>query len=378
MTKHDFYFDKSFHAKFDLRDESYLEEFAHWLTQNRVPSEQEDVTNIAEELLFVVKTLLQEYEHKVHDLIRAKELTQAKLALLMSDNLNERKHAGFDDYYTQFNELVAAMLLGNTSIEVQTIGPYACMHRNLTTGQLEFDRSRMPNDEKIGLMLASVFKKMARVSRSTMRTVSLLDDFNNSQENNTHEFTESERYQYVGFVAQIFMEMEIITVDERPGIDYLILLESEQEDKYPELIKSLAMSLRGEVKETETLGKKSLSFFPDQNMLDLLRLSKGRKQELRKFGVLLAVNGRPTCQALEAATFLEGRSKETLHFIMLSEQFSAQQDKVFVLLQALGLSEVTKYHNVYFDPKLHPEVTAYVLLNTLHKEIRKVYGKLQM
>jgi hypothetical protein len=372
--------DKAMHAKFDLGDFSDTEKFTAWLTQDQVPNKLVHIIAIAEDLLLSVREQKSEYAKKVDALIAKKLFSQKKLDALMSENPEDRKFAGFDDNYTQFNDLVVAMLLGTTPIEIQTVGPYACAHIDKESGLLAFDKNRLSADEKTGLLLASVIKKLARVSRSKIRIVTLLDEFNHHIDSEKNrEFTQEERYMYVAFVAQLFMEMNIIKSDERPGIDYVVLLESEQTKKFPELLKLLKRNLKGEVKTTlDGKGMETISFFPNEDLLATLRLSKSRNQELRKTGVLLSTNGRATCQALDASTFLKTQNKNFLHFIMLGDHFSSQQDKVYTLLRALDITNAQKYHNTYFNAdKLPSDVVVLILLHVLHKEVGRTYGVLQ-
>jgi hypothetical protein len=76
--------------------------------------------------------------------------------------------------YAWLADIIAAAIKGVPYVEVETVGPYAA-HHIADTGELDVRPERLPNDEKTGILLSSLFRDVFRDCRN-VRTVALLDD----------------------------------------------------------------------------------------------------------------------------------------------------------------------------------------------------------
>jgi hypothetical protein len=48
-------------------------------------------------------------------------------------------------------------------------------------------------------------------------------------------------------------------------------------------------------------------------------------------------NGRATCQAIDAAGFLDPINQHVMHVVMLDKRLASQQDKAYALLRAIDM-----------------------------------------
>jgi hypothetical protein len=269
--------------------------------------------------------------------------------------------------------LVKNILIGNKEIEIQTVGPYATLHLDEENMKIEFDYSKMSEDEIAGLELAKYLKKIFRLSRAHMKIVALLDDFNFSDDMPKSQLEYSEKYTYLAHVTRVLSEYQIIEPHEKPGIDYILILESEQVPKIDTLIQKLKISLNGKVVETKDYTR----FYPSDDLIKTLRLAESTNEELKKHGIVLVRNGKPTCAALDTCTFLGNQNKYILHLIILPQRFSRQQDKVYTLLRALDMTTANNFHNTFFDiSKFTKETLVYVFLSNLKREFQRVLDQI--
>lgn len=289
------------------------------------------------------------------------------------DNGDEQAmlQAGIDTRYIWFDDVVATMINGKPPVEIETMGPYMAAHI-LEDGSIDVDVKRLPKDEQTGIVMGSIFRQLARGVSKT-RIVSLLDDFNNFA--TEHDFSEGQRNSYITAMTEVYMQAGVILPEDNPGKDFLMLRESDQLVKYPGLLERLKESDKGKIVRDES---GSLRFMPTDDFVQLLALeSKSRRAEFRKYGILLEQNGRPTCQALDAASFENPINKQFLHLIMLDHSMEAQQDKTYALLRATDVVRQERYHNVFFDSdSTSPDLVVYGIAKTLEKHLEQFVSKL--
>lgn len=305
------------------------------------------------------------YENKL-----ATDPSQKKLIEAINRNdETELGQRGLDFSYTQFDEVLAAFLAGRPPVDIETVGPYLCAHLNQETGALEIKMENLPVEEAVGIQMAAIFKKLTHAVEGKVRIVALLDEFNNYVDK--RGFNEEEQDAYIVAIAELFGRAGVIEPDDEAGKDFLLLRESEQIHKVDNLIERLKASEHGKVSNNE---QGELIFTPDQEFVDSLKISSNRRKEFKKKGILLRdAKGKPQCQALDAAGFLSDENKHLMHVVMLEEHMTSQQDKVFTLLKALGITNERRYHNVFFDTEhLPPEVIVYGVAKKLQMHMDRL------
>jgi len=287
------------------------------------------------------------------------------------------KRIGIDTEYTAgITQLMAALLQGKPPIDIETVGPYACEHLN-ENGVLQIDEQNIPNDELIGIELAVLFRKLADTSESPVRIVTLLDELNNYREGNlaTKRFSPEEQDQYVTAMAEYFGQKGIIHPEDRMGGEVLLLRETRQVERVPQLIEKLTACDKGQVicKKDEN-GLETITFLPEEEFVDSLHIrSKNRRKEFKHKGIVLQDRGDPLCQALDASAFLGEENRHIIHLVMLDHDMAAQQDKVFAILCALDIVQPTSYHNIFTDSdKVTPETAVYAVAKLFSAELRKL------
>jgi hypothetical protein len=358
---------------FDPKNHSSLDNYAKWLLQSNIISDLESLQYIGNTIVNFLDKELQLLKITIDKQVEDQKIERAIIDNLMSENYEERKSAGLDDNYTQYTDLVKNILVGNKEIEIQTVGPYATLHFDEHKNKIEFDYSKMSLDEIAGLELAKYLKKIFRLSRAHMKIVALLDDFNFSSNLPISQLEYSDKYTYLANVTKVLSDYQIIEPHEKPGIDYILILESEQVSKINELIQRLKISLNGKV----VASKESTRFYPSDDLIKTLRLSESTNEELKKHGIVLIKNDTPTCTALDTCTFLGNQNKFILHLIILPQKFNKQQDKVYSLLRALDITTPNNFHNSFFDiSKFTKEALVYVFLNNLRREFQRVLNQI--
>ena len=289
------------------------------------------------------------------------------------------KKAGINtEYTTGMTRFIAAMLQGRPPIDVETVGPYACEHL-APDGTLQIDESNIPNDERIGIELSVLFRQLADVSESRFRIVVLMDELNNYREGNlaNKRFTEQEQDEYVTVMADHLKRKGIIREGDRMGGEVLLLRETEQVAKVPQLVEALSESDKGRiVKEKDEEGRETVTFVPNEDFVDSLGLkSKNRRREFKNKGIVLQQGGEPLCQALDASAFLGEENKDIMHLVMLDHDMTAQQDKVFAILSALDIVRPNTYHNIFTDSdNVTPEAAVYAVSKLLSTELKRLQG----
>lgn len=294
--------------------------------------------------------------------------TESLLRAAQAGDQSELAHHGIDVGYAQLNEVLAPLVSGAPFVEIETVGPYAAHHVD-HQGRLDVSFDNMPSDERSGILLASVLRDAFSECRN-VRIVALLDDLHEAVDG--HSLTSDERDRYVVQMSRIFYEKGVLRYDDIPGSDYRLLRESAHLKQVDELIEQLRVRSRVLIQHTDD---GDVLFRPTDEWIGQLGLnSAGRVREFRRHGILLKKAGRPTCQALDAAGFLNPTNRQIVHLVMLDKAFRTQQDKTYTLLRALGIARGDSYHNVFFDSaRLSPEVTVLVMCEILIRELRLLY-----
>ncbi|HEY5442730.1 MAG TPA: hypothetical protein VIJ68_04285 [Candidatus Saccharimonadales bacterium] len=291
------------------------------------------------------------------------------------------KQIGINAEYTAgMTHLIAALLQGKPPIDIETVGPYACEHLT-EDGVLQIDEQNIPNDEQIGIELAVLFRQLADASESPVRIVALLDELNNYREGNlaTKRFTPEEQDQYVTAMAKYFEQKGIIQPGDSMGGEVLLLRETEQVERVPQLIEKLSASNKGQIiRDNEEGGLETITFMPKESFVDSLNLrSRNRRKEFKRRGIMLQEKGQPLCQALDASAFLGEENRHIIHLVMLDHDMAAQQDKVFAILNALDIARPSSYHNIFTDSNaVTPETAVYAVAKLFSAELKRLQAAL--
>jgi hypothetical protein len=274
----------------------------------------------------------------------------------------ELARGGIDVRYAQLNQVFDPLVSGARFVEIETVGPYAAHH--VVDGRLDVSFENMPNDERTGILLASILRDALSGLRN-LRVVALLDDLHDAFDKSV--LTSDERDRYVVQMAKILYAKGVFSYDDVPGSDYRLLRESAHLANVDILTERL--HAHGTVETTET---GNVIFHPDTEWLCQLGLRPASQAgKFSRRGILLKKAGKPTCQALDAAGFLNPTNQQIIHFVILNTSFRTQQDKTYTLLRALDIVRGSTYHNVFFDSDtLTPELIAFTLCELFIHELR--------
>lgn len=179
--------------------------------------------------------------------------------------------------------------------------------------------------------------------------VTMVDDFNGSVDGKENFLKE---------LIEVLIEIEAIDQNDRPGADYIVLLESDMAKKADLFITKLKESGKGEV----VLNNDQLRFIPNEKLIKSLNIkSKNRRKELKRQGVLLKKGEIPSCPLMDCVGYENEVNKMIVHFNILPASFKQQQDQTYTLLRALDLINQELYHNAYFDDQAsNQEVLAWI------------------
>jgi hypothetical protein len=275
------------------------------------------------------------------------------------------KELGVSDEYAWLDDCMRALIEGAPFLEVETVGPYISHHLD-DIGHLSVTAEGFPDDEVAGLLIGKVIASMARETKN-FRMVALLDDIASPD---GVELTKHQSDHFIMAFAGVLRNFGLITSEEDAGVRYHLIRESDQVKGVEEIISRLRSCDEGMVDET---ADGDVTFYPSETLIERLALdSENRKREFRRRGILLKRNGRPTCHALDSATFLSPRSSAMVHLVMLEKDFISQQEKTYAIIRALDLVRQSRYHNVFFDAEhLKPELIAFAVAELMAQHLRQ-------
>lgn len=306
------------------------------------------------------------------DLIDPTDLTfrHVKRALADADD-DELGALGVSSEWAWLDDVVAALVTGAPFVSIETVGPYAAHHLT-ENGEFDVDPANLPADERTGLLLGAMFRDMVD-GCANYQMCALLDDL--SSDYPGRDFTTEESDQYVVGMAAILRRYGVIRPEDTAGKEFLLIREREQMALVDELIEGLSRCNAGNVEHTF---EGDVIFHPTTAFIDKLALdSSNRIREFRRKGIAIKRAGRPTCQALDAATFLPRRNHLMLHLVILDRHFTSQQEKTYALVRALDIVAQDRHHNVLFDAEaLSPEVITYAIGELLMRELRRYLQRL--
>lgn len=280
---------------------------------------------------------------------------------------------GLDTRYAWLDDLVAAVVDGEPSVDIETVGPYAVHHVD-RHGRLDVSYDNVPATERAGIAVGALLRKVLR-GCANVRFVVLLDDVNT--EVSGHLLSSAQRDRYVVEMCDLLRARGVLSSSDRPGRDHLVVRESDQAERVAELIERLRRCGRGVV-EVDDHG--DTTFRPTPSFVTQLGLvSANRQRELDRNGILLKRRGRPTCQAMDASRFLDAGDRQALHLVMLDCQYKAQQDKAYGLLRAIDAVTQDSFHNVFYDgANLSPQVIALAIAELLADQLRRYIEAIQL
>lgn len=280
--------------------------------------------------------------------------TIAVLRALDAMELEDLRLLGLDLTYTWLDDLVGAVVNGGPFISATTMGPYASHH--LFEDGLQVTVERLSADERVGLALGSLMRDIASIS-GNVRFVALLDDVTTLTLQ--RPLTPEEGDRFIVGISEVLEKFDVIRPSDIAGTHYLLLRESEQIQNVTTLIDLLEEGKAGYI---DTFGD-NVTYFPSEELIDKLAMrSENRAREFRRKGIAVVRNGKATCQAIDAATFLDPHNREAVHAVILDERFASEQDKVYTLLRGAGVVSQSRYHNMFFDShRLSVELVSYAL-----------------
>lgn len=279
---------------------------------------------------------------------------------------------GIDAEYAWVDAILAAMVSGAPYVEFETIGPYAAYHRD-ESGQISVSVDNLPPDERAGILLAAVVRNLVAECENA-RIVSLFDDINDPLTG--AEICPDDRDRFIVQMSKLFYGLGVLHHDDVPGRDYVLVRESRAGERFDELVDRLRSSGTGTVELTDA---GDATFWPSRQFVERLAFkSANRSREFRRRGILLARSGQPTCQALEAAGFLDSHNQHVIHVLMLDTKYSAQQDKTYALLHAMGIVRENTHHGLFYDTaRIAPETVVLAVSRLLNRELTRLIGVLE-
>lgn len=296
------------------------------------------------------------HEPRVNRLMRAlTDIDEEELAEL-----------GLSATCTWLDDIAEALIKSAPRLMVETVGPYASHHVS-SDGTIEYRIAHLPKSERIGMMLGSVMRELAQTAEN-VTMVALLDDY--SKSDSSKPFIAEEQHQFVVAMSEMMQHFGVIRPEDVPGRDYILFRESEQVEKVDELIARLQSSGEGYV---DIAFNGDVIFFPTNEFIEKIgKLSDNRIREFRRRGILIKREGVPTCQALDAASFLEAKDPTAITFLILDHQFVSEQDKKYALIRAVGVMSQDRHHDMFFNPdKLSEEEVVYAVCSLIERHIRR-------
>lgn len=289
------------------------------------------------------------------------------MEMVLQGDVRSLGRLGIDTEYAWLGDIVRILISGERFLEIETVGPYASHHAG-PDGNVRVRFDQMPTHEQAGLYLWSVLRDVFQGLKN-VRFVALLDDISELPASLAGSL------EYATQICEILLEKRALRPTDVPKENFLLLLESAQQSRTEELICRLMHTDKGIV---ETLADGDVIFRPSEHLIKQVALhSNNRKREFKRRGILLKRNGRPTCAALDASSFIAPEHPDLVHLFMLDESFKAQQNKTYTLLRAVGLSRQDRYHNVYYrGSELPPELIALTICELMLKEVDQLLGVL--
>lgn len=289
--------------------------------------------------------------------------TSGVIRALEEGDMEELGNLGLDMRYTWLDDIVAAMVNGGPFISATTLAPYIA-HGVIGSNPKNLDE-HLSAEERIGLCLGAILRDFASLSHN-VRIVAMLDDrttVSSGQKASEHQLNHS-----IVELSEVLEKFDVIRPGDIAGKHYLLLRESEQIPAIATLIELLEQAGSGYL---DRFGG-DVTFFPNQELIDKLAMrSQTRFREIRRRGIAIMRDGKPTGHAIEAATFLDPNNREAVHLVFADRRFAAQQDKCYSLLRAAGVVSQGRYHGVCFDSqRLSPEVVSYAVCKLFQKSLQ--------
>lgn len=290
----------------------------------------------------------------------------------MKRALNELDYEGLADLgldvgYSWLDDVVHALVRGAPFVEVATISPYGIYGIDSEDG-FEPDIDRLPVDERTGMLLGRLMRRAADRCEN-FRTVVLLADYTTDVYDG--RITEGQKSRHIMAMARLLDEAHVIIPEDIPGEQFQLVPESTLLSDVATLIERLEKCENGSV---ERVPDGDVIFHPTVPFVEQLSLDSDRRnRELRRRGILLARQGRPTSHALEASSFLNDINSEILHLVILDKRFAGQQDKTYALIRAIDAVRQEHHHNVFFDSdRLSPELITFAMASLLGTELERI------
>lgn len=276
------------------------------------------------------------------------------------DRVESSEKIGGVDFSKCDFELIWKNYLEGDILEVDTFSPYLSDHDQRDGSFIGLTKS-----EAIGLTMGKYLKTIFPKSK----TVTLYDDYNNTLRDSNDiygrpnrsgpmlAFSEQAKANFLINVRQRLREYKLIGESDKEGQDYYIISETskiQEAEKFVGLLEAKGLVKR---KGQEIMFVNSDSEHPFYQKI-LLRDSQGKW----------------TCEALDASSFLNPVNTNRTHLVILPQSFLEQQDKVWEMLRLINISP-ENYHNIFYDENLSPEEVKSRIEWKLEEGKRKLIGE---
>lgn len=264
----------------------------------------------------------------------ALEILENWQPIIFSEKPEIKEEKLISDEYIWLEDILVAALMGWPPTLIETLCLYASDYPE------GINKENLTISDKIGLELWAIFASLPTSISTTLpnlASTTLIDDY--------HDTTPKRGEEFILEVADLLLDLGIIKEDDIPGRDYVLLRESSMLGRSQEILALLEAS-GGEVTFLENESR----FIPPENFWQSSEiLSKSRRKQIRRQGVLLFENNKPSCPLMDAAAYLRAVNYHYLHVKIFPESYRYQQDDTYALLHATKIVPKGQYHNLFFE-----------------------------
>jgi hypothetical protein len=239
--------------------------------------------------------------------------------------------------YIWLEDILTAALIGWPPTLIETVCLYASEYPDgLTLDNLSIK-------DTIGLELWGLFASMPTslsASLPNIASTTLIDDY--------HDVTPTRGEKFILEVANLLYDVGLIKDDDIPGRNYVLLQESSMLERSQAMLALLEKS-GGEV----VFEGNQSRFIPADKFWQSGEInSKSRRKKIKKEGILLFNNNKPSCPLMDAAAYLREINSHYVHVKIFPETFKSQQDDTYTLLHTTKILPKGQFHNLFFKEDL--------------------------
>jgi len=214
----------------------------------------------------------------------------------------------------------------NQPVEYESFSPYL---RDNDPNNASMNNELNPED-KTGIEIL----KLLNQELPKAQAISLYDEYNIAPDQST-PFDDQQKKKFLNSIKQRLSS-------EGANIDHFVS-ESSKVEAANQLIDKLRNTTRPDGKPIIKEKGNGAIYYND---------GQGKGDD--HFFPLRTKGGHWMCEALDASSFLDEKNREITHLVVLPERFKIQQDRVFNVLNTLGI-QPENYHNIFFNPDTDPQ-----------------------